>query len=83
LVFRKRRSFAALRIRLNSIWPLILLHAFNDFIQFSATGGLEAEQVSRYIPILKIIISALMAMYGIYLLRDAPQKEAQFVYINN
>jgi uncharacterized protein len=68
-------GLAALRIRLNSIWPLILLHALNDFIQFSATGGLEAQQVAAYIPAAKITISSLMALYGIYLLRHLPRSE--------
>lgn len=62
-------GLGALRIRTNTIVPLILLHALNDFLQFSATGGLEAGEVASYIPILKIVISGLMALYGLYLLR--------------
>jgi len=62
-------GLGALRIRMNTIVPLILLHAFNDFLQFSATGGLEAGEVALYIPLLKIVISGLMALYGFYLLR--------------
>ncbi|ABY36340.1 MAG TPA: CPBP family intramembrane metalloprotease [Chloroflexus aurantiacus] len=62
-------GLGALRIRLNSVVPLVLLHAFNDFLQFSATGGMEAGEVALYIPILKVVISGLMALYGVYLLR--------------
>jgi membrane protease YdiL (CAAX protease family) len=62
-------GLGALRIRMNTIVPLVLLHAFNDFLQFSATGGLEAGEVERYLPILKIVIAGLMAIYGFYLLR--------------
>ncbi|HRQ22185.1 MAG TPA: CPBP family intramembrane metalloprotease [Anaerolineales bacterium] len=62
-------GLGALRIRTNTIVPLVLLHALNDFLQFSATGGLEAGEVASYIPILKIVISGLMALYGLYLLR--------------
>lgn len=62
-------GLGALRIRMNTIVPLVLLHAFNDFLQFSATGGLEAGEVERYLPILKIVIGGLMAIYGFYLLR--------------
>lgn len=62
-------GLGALRIRTNTIVPLILLHALNDFLQFSATGGLEAGEVASYVPILKIVISGLMALYGLYLLR--------------
>lgn len=62
-------GLGALCIRMNTIVPLVLLHALNDFLQFSATGGLEAEEVELYLPILKIVISGLMAIYGFYLLR--------------
>ena len=62
-------GLGALRIRTNTIVPLVLLHALNDFLQFSATGGLEAGDVALYISILKIVISGLMALYGLYLLR--------------
>jgi len=62
-------GLGALRIRLNSVVPLVLLHAFNDFLQFSATGGMEAGEVALYIPIVKVVVSGLMALYGFYLLR--------------
>lgn len=62
-------GLGALRIRTNTVVPLVLLHAFNDFLQFSATGGMEAGEVALYIPILKVVISGLMALYGFYLLR--------------
>ena len=63
-------GLAALRFRIATIWPLVLLHALNDFVQFSATGGIEAQQVAAYLPFLKIGIAGLMALYGLYLLRD-------------
>ena len=59
----------ALRIRTNTIVPLVLHHALNDFLQFSATGGLEAGDVALYISILKIVLGGLMALYGLYILR--------------
>ncbi len=62
-------GLGALRIRTNTIVPLVLLHALNDFLQFSATGGLEAGDVALYISILKIVLGGLMALYGLYLLR--------------
>lgn len=62
-------GLGALRLRLNTIWPLILLHALNDFVQFSATGGIEATDVALIIPVAKIVLSALMAGYGLLLLR--------------
>lgn len=62
-------GLGALRIRMNTIVPLVLLHALNDFLQFSATGGLEAGEVALYISILKIVLGGLIALYGLYLLR--------------
>lgn len=62
-------GLGALRIRMNTIVPLVLLHALNDFIQFSATGGLEAGEVALYISISKIVLAGLIAVYGLYLLR--------------
>jgi membrane protease YdiL (CAAX protease family) len=62
-------GLGALRIRMNTIVPLVLLHALNDFLQFSATGGLEAGDVALYISILKIVLGGLIALYGLYLLR--------------
>ena len=69
-------GLGALRVRLNSIWPLVLLHALNDFLQFSATGGIEAQKVALYIPILKIGIACLLAVYGLYLLRGEAKRQA-------
>ena len=62
-------GLGALRLRMNTIVPLILLHALNDFLQFSATGGLGAADVEGYLPLLKIGIAGLIAIYGFYLLR--------------
>ena len=69
-------GLAALRVRMNTIWPLVLLHAVNDLLQFSATGGIEAGQVPLYIPLLKIGIAGAMALYGLYLLRGQGERQA-------
>jgi len=66
-------ALGAIRLRINTIWPLVVMHAINDFLQFSATGGLEAQDVPLYIPVLKISMAAIMALYGWYLLRDTQQ----------
>lgn len=63
-------GFAALRLRLGSIWPLIALHALNDFIQFSASQGLAVEHASPVLLTAKLAISSVMALYGLFLLRD-------------
>jgi len=72
-------ALGAIRLRINTIWPLVLMHAFNDFLQFSATGGMEAEQVPLYIPILKISIGVVMGVYGWYLLRGEDRQVRQRV----
>ncbi|GIV91044.1 MAG: abortive infection protein [Chloroflexus sp.] len=70
-------GLGALRVRMNTVVPLVLLHAFNDFLQFSATGGMEAGDVSLTIPILKVVVSALMAVYGLYLLREYKEEASE------
>jgi len=62
-------GLAALRIRTNTIWPLILLHALNDFIQFTATGGIAASEVSYIIPLVKVGFTLVIFAYGMFLLR--------------
>lgn len=66
-------GLAALRLRLGSIWPLIALHAVNDFLQFSAAGGTAVADASPLLLGAKIGVSALMAVYGLVLLRDLKQ----------
>jgi len=70
-------GLGALRVRTNTLVPLVLLHAFNDFLQFSATGGMEAGDVDLSIPILKVVLSGLMALYGFYLLRGYKEESAE------
>lgn len=70
-------GLGALRVRMNTIVPLVLLHALNDFLQFSATGGLEAGEVPLYISILKIVIAGLLALYGLYLLRGYKEETSK------
>ncbi|MBX3000435.1 MAG: CPBP family intramembrane metalloprotease [Caldilineaceae bacterium] len=67
-------GLGALRIRINSIWPLIGLHAFNDFLQFVATNGLSAHEVPVWLPYTKIVIASMLALYGLYLLRGEWQR---------
>lgn len=62
-------GLGALAVRMSTIWPLVALHALNDFLQFTATGGIEAQQVAAYLPILKIGVSGALAAYGLILLR--------------
>jgi len=53
-------GFAALRLRTNTVWPLILIHAAHDlFLQMSALP----------IPLVEAPIATITAIYGIVLLR--------------
>ena len=54
-------GLAALRLRLESIGPLIALHAVNDLFQFSAAGGTAVADASPLLLGAKIEVSALMA----------------------
>ena len=54
-------GLAALRLRTNTVWPLVALHALHDlFLQF---GYLP-------IPLVSAAYSVVLFAYGIYLLRD-------------
>ncbi|MBM7797385.1 membrane protease YdiL (CAAX protease family) [Microlunatus panaciterrae] len=53
-------GLAALRLRTNTIWPLIVIHFLHDlFLQMSALP----------IPLVEVPIDTIMAIYGIILLR--------------
>ena len=67
-------GLAALRLRLGSIWPLIALHALNDFLQFSAAGGTAVADASPLLLGTKIAVSVLIAAYGLVLLRLLKQR---------
>ncbi|WP_045234812.1 CPBP family intramembrane glutamic endopeptidase [Deinococcus pimensis] len=62
-------GLAALRLRLGTIWPLIVLHALNDFAQFSAAGDTVVAHATPTLLATKLGVSALLALYGIALLR--------------
>lgn len=64
-------GLAALRLRTNTIWPLVLLHAYNDTVQFLAVGGANYTQIPTMLIILKLVGPILLALYGLYLVRDA------------
>jgi membrane protease YdiL (CAAX protease family) len=53
-------GFAALRLRTNTIWPLIAIHALHDLLL--QMGNLP-------IPVLEVPIDTILLVYGIFLLR--------------
>jgi membrane protease YdiL (CAAX protease family) len=56
-------GFAALRLRTNTLWPLIVIHALHDL--FLQMGTLP-------IPLIEVPIDTALLIYGIFLLRRAP-----------
>jgi CAAX protease family protein len=55
-------GFAALRLRTNTIWPLIALHAVHDFF---------LQMSTLPIPLVEVPIDTITAVYGIILLRSS------------
>jgi membrane protease YdiL (CAAX protease family) len=53
-------GFAALRLRTNTIWPLIVLHALHDL--FLQMGSLP-------IPLVEAVVETILFVYGIVLIR--------------
>jgi len=64
-------GLAALRLRTNTIWPLVLLHAFNDTVQFLAVGGANYSQIPPQLIVLKLTFPLLLCLYGLFLVRDS------------
>lgn len=62
-------TFAALRIRTGSLWPLIGLHAMIDFTALVALGSLEIPVQSAIQLIITLAFGFLLILYGIFLLR--------------
>jgi hypothetical protein len=66
-VFSEGVGFGALRLRTNTIWPLIVLHGLEDLLL----------RFTRLPPIpLNVFQSVVMLVYGIYLLRNMRGGEA-------
>ncbi len=59
--------FAALRLRIGSIWPLIVIHMFEDV--FHVLSGSVPGAVLEMPIELKIIVAVLEVAYAIYILR--------------
>ena len=62
-------TFAALRLRTGSIWPLIGLHALFDFTAFVAEGGIEVPAQSTAVLLTSVVIGIVFTLYGLFLLR--------------
>ncbi|GHO89564.1 CPBP family intramembrane glutamic endopeptidase [Dictyobacter formicarum] len=72
-------GFAACRLRINTIWPLIIFHTLYDFpslLTLLSAKSIAAE-TSTFAPLTTVIglivPSLLLAIYGLFLLRTQPQ----------
>lgn len=63
-------TFAALRLRTGSIWPLVGLHALFDFTALLSEGGIEIPAQSPEVLVSSGFIGFVFVIYGLYLLRD-------------
>jgi len=62
-------TFAALRIRAGSIWPLVGIHALFDFTSLVALGGVEVHAQSLQLLVSSVIVGMAFVVYGLFLLR--------------
>lgn len=71
-IFSTGLSFAALRLRLNSVWPLVAVQTLATMTLLS----IDLAQLSWPLAIVGILLPyGLLASYGWYLLRDEQQPE--------
>jgi hypothetical protein len=66
-------TFAALRLRTESIWPLVGIHTLFDFTSLVAVGGVEVHAQSLQVLISSVIVGAVFAAYGLFLLRGVTE----------
>ena len=63
-------TFAALRVRTGSIWPLVGVHALFDFTSIVAIGGVVVHGQSLPLMVTSVIVGAAFVAYGLFLLQD-------------
>jgi uncharacterized protein len=61
-------TFAALRVRTGSIWPLIGIHALIDFCALLALGSLDVTAQSPESLVISVFVGMLLTGYGLFLL---------------
>ena len=69
-------GYAACRLRTNTIWPLIILHACGDLIPISTFlngGTVPALYGNSWFVIVTLVFDLLLAGYGLFLLRPRRQ----------
>ncbi|WKL56559.1 CPBP family intramembrane metalloprotease [Asticcacaulis sp. ZE23SCel15] len=66
-------GYMAVRIRTQSLWPMIIVHGLWDFLVFMAvpTHSATASAPASVNPLAPMMIAAPLFLYGLYLLRNA------------
>jgi len=62
-------TFAAIRLRTGSIWPLVGLHALFDFCSLIVLGGIDVKAQSAQSLFASIFFGVVFMVYGMFLLR--------------
>jgi hypothetical protein len=68
-------TFAAIRLRTGSIWPIIGIHALFDFTSLISLGGVNVPAQSPQVLITSVFIGIFFVGYGLFLLRNEKNKE--------
>lgn len=64
-------GLGAIRIRTNTAWGLVVLHAINDYTMFITRDEINVTQAqSTFLLVGKIAYTTVMLAYGLYLMRD-------------
>ncbi|MGA2162630.1 MAG: CPBP family intramembrane glutamic endopeptidase [Methanoregula sp.] len=63
-------TFAALRLRTGSIWPLVGIHALFDFTSLISLGGVNVSAQSPQVLLTSVFIGIVFVVYGLFLLRN-------------
>ena len=64
-------TFAALRLRTGSIWPLVGVHALFDFTSLVAIGSVVVHAQSVQTLASSVVIGFVFALYGLFLIRGS------------
>ena len=62
-------TYAAIRLRTGSIWPLVGIHALFDFTLILSLGGINVSAQSLQVLLTSVVIGIVFILYGLFLLR--------------
>jgi hypothetical protein len=70
-------TFAALRLRIGSIWPVIGLHTLTDFSALIALGTIEISAQSQESLIGAVLVGILLTGYGLVIVSPDTEKKVR------